>query len=43
MIADARILSIDSKAGHFICCGDDPVATELMNEEIAAFLSDLES
>jgi len=42
MITDARIVSIDRNAGHLICCGEDPVATEIMTTEIAAFLSGLE-
>lgn len=41
MIPDARILSIDSKAGHLICCGADPMATEVMGKGIAAFLNEL--
>ncbi len=41
MIADSRILTIDRKAGHFICCNEDPVSTDMINEGIANFLSEL--
>jgi hypothetical protein len=42
-IADSKIVAIDSSAGHLICCGGDPKATEIMGSAIAEFLDDLTS
>jgi homoserine O-acetyltransferase/O-succinyltransferase len=40
-IPQARALSIDSPAGHLICCNADPNATRVMSEAIREFLSEL--
>lgn len=41
MIPDSRVVSIDSNAGHLICCGGDPQATWVMGQAIRGFLSEL--
>ncbi len=38
IIPDARIVSIDSPAGHLICCGADAQAYWIMDKTIHAFL-----
>ena len=40
LIPDARVVSIDSNAGHLICCGADPQATWLMGEAMRGFLAE---
>jgi homoserine O-acetyltransferase/O-succinyltransferase len=40
-IPSARLVWIDSIAGHFICCNGDPNATRTMGEAIRAFLQEL--
>lgn len=40
LIPDARVVSIDSTAGHLICCGGDPQAYWLMDRAIQAFLAE---
>jgi homoserine O-acetyltransferase/O-succinyltransferase len=40
-IRGARAVSIDSVAGHLICCNADPNATRIMGEAIGGFLSEL--
>ena len=40
-IPDARVVWIDSVAGHLICCNDDPNATRIMGEAIKGFLLEL--
>ena len=40
-IPQARALSINSPAGHLICCNADPNATRVMSEAIREFLSEL--
>lgn len=42
-IAGARVVSIDSAAGHLICCGIDPQAYWIMGETIGGFLRELKS
>jgi homoserine O-acetyltransferase len=41
-IPNARAMSIDSVAGHLICCNADPQATRAMAKAIRAFLQELE-
>ena len=41
MIPQTRVVSIDSSAGHLICCGADPQATWTMGEAIRGFLQEL--
>ena len=41
MIPDSRILSIDRNVGHFVCCGEDPVAQQAMTQAIKKFLSEV--
>ncbi len=38
LIPNARVVSIDSTAGHIICCGGDPQAYWLMDRAINGFL-----
>ena len=40
-IPGARIVWVDSNAGHFICCNGDPNATRTMGEAIKTFLKEL--
>ncbi len=40
-IPNARAVSIDSVAGHLICCNADPQATRVMGEAIRGFLQEL--
>jgi homoserine O-acetyltransferase len=40
-IPGARIVWLDSVAGHFICCNGDPNATRRMDEAIRAFLHEV--
>jgi homoserine O-acetyltransferase len=40
-ISGARVVWVDSIAGHFICCNGDPNATRAMGEVIKTFLKDL--
>ena len=40
-IPNARVISIDSIAGHMICCSADPQATRAMGEAIRGFLLEL--
>ncbi len=40
-IPDSRMVSIDSPAGHTICCDGDPQATWVMGEAIRGFLREL--
>ena len=40
-IPNARAVSIDSVAGHLICCNADPQATRVMGEAIGGFLQEL--
>jgi homoserine O-acetyltransferase len=40
-IAGARVVWIDSAAGHLICCNADPNATRRMGDAIREFLRDL--
>lgn len=40
-IQKARVVWIDSVAGHLICCNGDPQATRLMGEAIRGFLQEL--
>lgn len=40
-IPNARAVSIDSVAGHLICCNGDPQATRAMGEAIRRFLKEL--
>ena len=40
-IPDSRLVSINSNAGHLICCGADPQATWIMGEAIRGFLREL--
>lgn len=40
LIPNARVASIDSTAGHLICCGGDAHATWLMGEAMRGFLSE---
>ncbi|MEK6210249.1 MAG: alpha/beta fold hydrolase [Pseudomonadota bacterium] len=40
-IPNARAVSIDSAAGHLICCNADPQATWVMGEAIRGFLQEL--
>jgi homoserine O-acetyltransferase len=40
-IPNARAASIDSVAGHLICCNGDPQATWVMGEAIRGFLQEL--
>ena len=40
-IPSARVVWIDSVAGHLICCNADPNATRVMSEAIREFLSEL--
>ena len=40
-IPEARVLWIDSPAGHLICCNADPNATRKMSDIIKDFLQDL--
>lgn len=40
-IPNATHIELDSPAGHLICCGFDPEATEIMDREVAKFLSRL--
>ena len=40
-IPNARAVSIDSVAGHLICCNGDPQATRVMGEAIRGFLQEL--
>jgi homoserine O-acetyltransferase len=42
-IPDARIVWIDSAAGHLICCNADPQATRVMGKAIRNFLHELEA
>jgi homoserine O-acetyltransferase len=42
-IAQSRVVSIDSDAGHFICCGADPQATWILGEAIRGFLRELDA
>jgi homoserine O-acetyltransferase len=41
VIPKATHIEIDSPFGHEICCGSDPEATKIMDQEIAKFLSNL--
>jgi homoserine O-acetyltransferase len=41
MIPHSEILAIDSNAGHLVCCGVDPQATEIMNTGLTRFLANL--
>ena len=41
MISRSEVLSIDSNAGHLICCGVDPKATEVLNTGLMRFLVNL--
>ena len=40
-IPNARVVAIDSVAGHLICCNADPQATRAMGEAIRGFLLEL--
>lgn len=40
-IPNARAVSIDSVAGHLICCNADPQATRVMGQAITEFLQEL--
>lgn len=40
-IPNARALSVDSVAGHLICCNGDPQATHIISEAIKRFLQEL--
>ena len=40
-IPDARVVWIDSVAGHLICCNADPNATRILGDAIRAFLQEL--
>jgi homoserine O-acetyltransferase len=41
LIPRAEILAINSSAGHLVCCGVDPKATEVLNTGLARFLTTL--
>ncbi len=41
MIPGARLLWIDSPAGHMICCNADPNATRQLGDAVQAFLAEL--
>jgi homoserine acetyltransferase len=41
VIPGARLLEVDSPAGHAVCCGVDPEATKVTDRELAAFLATL--
>jgi homoserine O-acetyltransferase len=41
IIPGARLVEVDSPAGHAACCGLDPEATKIIDREIAIFLSTL--
>jgi homoserine O-acetyltransferase/O-succinyltransferase len=41
LIPNARVVSIDSIAGHLICCSGDPQATRAMGEALRGFLTEL--
>jgi hypothetical protein len=40
-IKDAKVVWIDSPAGHLICCNADPNATQALGKTIGSFLSEL--
>jgi len=40
-IPDARVLWVDSVAGHFICCNGDPNATRIIDQAVSGFLIDV--
>jgi homoserine O-acetyltransferase len=42
-IPDARVVWIDSDAGHLICCNADPTASRRMGDAIREFLKELET
>jgi homoserine O-acetyltransferase len=41
LIRNARVVWVDSPAGHIICCNADPNATRRMGEAIREFLHEL--
>ena len=41
LIPNARMVSIDSIAGHFACCGADRQATAVVSKAMRRFLGDL--
>jgi homoserine O-acetyltransferase len=41
LLPKARVAWIDSPAGHFMCCGDDPHATWMLNAVIGDFLAEV--
>ncbi len=41
MIKHSEILSIDSSAGHLVCCGVDPAGAEVMSTGLTRFLTSL--
>jgi len=41
VIPGARLVEVDSPAGHAVCCGVDPEATKIIDREVAAFLATL--
>ena len=40
-IKNSSVVSIESNAGHLICCGADPEATRAMTQAISGFLGEL--
>ena len=42
-IQNARVVWIDSPAGHLVCCNADPNATQTLGKAIRAFLDELEA
>jgi homoserine O-acetyltransferase len=41
VIPGARLVEVDSPAGHAVCCGVDPEATKIIDRELASFLGTL--